>query len=158
MRRVTQRGLEAIIRHEGIVLTPYRDVANLLTIGVGHLLTRSELSSGKIVIGLEAVKWKDGITREQAMKLLMKDLEPAERVVEQDDGRSLTDGQFDALVSFVFNVGVGAYLGSTLRRKLMAGELDEVPTQMLRWDRAGGLRVLGLTRRREAEAAMWRAK
>jgi len=157
MRQVTQRGLEAIIRHEGLVLTPYRDVANLLTIGVGHLLTRSELSSGKIVIGLEAVKWKDGITREQAMSLLRKDLQIAERVVEQDNGRSMTDGQFDALVSFVFNVGVGAYIGSTLRRKLLAGDMDAVPEQMKRWDRAGGIRVAGLARRREAEAALWRA-
>jgi len=157
MRRVTQRGLEAIMRHEGVVLTPYRDVANLLTIGVGHLLTRSELSSGKITIGVEQVKWKDGITEEQAMALLRQDLRQAERAVWQDDGRSLTDGQFDALVSFVFNVGVGAYLGSTLRRKLLAGELDAVPEQMLRWDRAGGIRVAGLARRRQAEAALWRA-
>lgn len=145
------------MRHEGVVLTPYRDVANLLTIGVGHLLTRSELSSGKITIGVERVKWANGITREQAMDLLRQDLRKAEQAVEQDDGRRLSDGQFDALVSFVFNVGVGAYLGSTLRKKLLAGEWDEVPKQMLRWDRAGGLRVLGLTRRREAEAAMWRA-
>ena len=143
------------MRHEGVVLTPYRDVANLLTIGVGHLLTRSELSSGKLVIGLEQVKWKDGITEEQAMALLRKDLESAERVVWQDDGRSLTDGQFDALVSFVFNVGVGAYLGSTLRKKLLAGDLAAVPEQMKRWDRAGGIRVAGLARRREAEAALW---
>jgi len=157
MRQVTQRGLEAIMRHEGVVLTPYRDVANLLTIGVGHLLTRSELSSGKITIGVEQVKWKDGITEEQAMALLRQDLRQAERAVWQDDGRSLTDGQFDALVSFVFNVGVGAYLGSTLRRKLLAGELDAVPEQMLRWDRAGGIRVAGLARRRQAEAALWRA-
>lgn len=157
MRRVTQRGLEAIIRHEGIVLTPYRDVANLLTIGVGHLLTRSELSSGKIVIGLEAVKWKDGITREQAMALLQKDLRPAEQVVEQDGGRGFSDRQFDALVSFVFNVGVGAYLGSTLRKRLLEGRYDEVPQQMLRWDRAGGIRVAGLTNRRKSEAALWQA-
>lgn len=145
------------MRHEGVVLTPYRDSANLLTIGVGHLLTRSELSSGKIVIGVEAVKWKNGITREQAMALLQQDLRSAERVVEQDNGRSMTDGQFDALVSLVFNIGVGAYLGSTLRRKLLAGELDEVPVQMLRWDRAGGVRVAGLARRRESEASLWRS-
>lgn len=157
MRRVTQRGLEAIIRHEGIVLTPYRDVANYLTIGVGHLLTRSELSSGKIVIGLEPVKWKDGITHDQAMRLLQKDLRPAEQVVEQDGGRGFSDGQFDALVSFVFNVGVGAYLGSTLRKRLLEGRYEEVPQQMLRWDRAGGIRVAGLTRRRQSEAALWAA-
>ena len=157
MRQVTQRGLEAIIRHEGLVLTPYKDVAGFLTIGVGHLLTRSELSSGKIVIAGEPVKWGKGITKEQAMALLRQDLRKAEQVVEQDDGRSLTDGQFDSLVSFVFNVGVGAYQNSTLRRKLLNGDLYAVPEQMLRWDRAGGIRVAGLARRREAEAALWRA-
>lgn len=149
--------MDMLIRFEGLRLQPYRDVAGLLSLGVGHLLTRSELSSGKIIIGLEAVKWKDGITREQAMALLQKDLQAVERVVYQDDGRSLTDGQFDALCSFCFNVGVGAYLGSTLRKKLLAGDLAAVPVQMLRWDRAGGIRVAGLARRRESEAALWRS-
>lgn len=158
MREVTQRGLDAIVRHEGLVLTPYKDVAGFLTIGVGHLLTRSELSSGKIRLGLEAVKWDKGITREQAMQLLRQDLYRAEQAVFTDTGRiPLTDAQFDALVSLVFNIGVGAYEGSTLRRLMLQGHLDQVPIQMRRWNRAGGRVIPGLARRREQEASLWNA-
>ena len=158
MREVTPRGLDAIVRHEGLVLTPYRDSAGFLTIGVGHLLTRSELSSGKIRLGLEAVKWNEGITKEQAMHLLRIDLDRAEQAVFADTGRiPLTDAQFDALVSFVFNVGVGAYEGSTLRRMMLTGHLDQVPTQMLRWNRAGGRVIPGLASRRASEASLWNA-
>ena len=156
MREVTQRGLDFIIRHEGMRLTPYRDSAGLLTIGVGHLLTRSELSSGKIKLGHDSVRWADGITREQAMAILRNDLYLAEEAAERD-GRGLSDNKFDALVSFIFNVGVSAYEGSTLRRCIFTTALDDVPTQMLRWTRAAGVVVAGLVRRRQDEAALWNA-
>jgi lysozyme len=156
MRSVTQRGLDAIIRHEGVRKNAYRDVAGLLTIGVGHLLTRSELSSGKLRIGIDVVRWDKGITDSQCRVLLEQDLDVAEAAVSRDD-RGLTDAQFDALVSFVFNVGVTAYENSTLRRKLLAGDLDAVPAQMRRWNRAGGVVVPGLMRRRMEEASLWAA-
>jgi lysozyme len=154
MRSITPRGMDAIIHHEGLRKTAYRDVAGLLTIGVGHLLTRDELSSGKLRIGSEVVRWAKGISDSQARTLLAQDLDIAERAVSEDD-RGLTDGQFDALVSLVFNIGVGAYRDSTLRRKLLAGDLDAVPAQIKRWNRAGGIVVPGLIRRRDSEAAMW---
>jgi lysozyme len=156
MRSVTQRGLDAIIRHEGVRKNAYRDVAGLLTIGVGHLLTRSELSSGKLRIGIDVVRWDKGITDSQCRVLLEQDLDVAEAAVSRDD-HGLTDAQFDALVSFVFNVGVTAYEHSTLRRKLLAGDLDAVPAQMRRWNRAGGVVVPGLMRRRMEEASLWAA-
>jgi lysozyme len=156
MRSVTQRGIDAIIRHEGVRKNAYRDVAGLLTIGVGHLLTRSELSSGKLRIGIDVVRWDKGITDSQCRVLLEQDLDVAEAAVSRDD-HGLTDAQFDALVSFVFNVGVTAYEHSTLRRKLLAGDLDAVPAQMRRWNRAGGVVVPGLMRRRMEEASLWAA-
>jgi lysozyme len=156
MRSVTQRGIDAIIRHEGVRKNAYRDVAGLLTIGVGHLLTRSELSSGKLRIGIDVVRWDKGITDSQCRVLLEQDLDVAEAAVSRDD-HGLTDAQFDALVSFVFNVGGTAYEHSTLRRKLLAGDLDAVPAQMRRWNRAGGVVVPGLMRRRMEEASLWAA-
>jgi len=157
MREVTPRGLDFLIRQEGMVLQPYKDVAGYWTIGVGHLLTRSELASGKIMLGHNAVKWSGGLTEEQARHLLRIDLYQAESAIQTDAAR-LPDHQFDALVSLVFNIGAGAYRNSTLRRMLVAGQLDEVPKQMLRWDKAGGVRVPGLARRRMEEAALWTSR
>lgn len=153
MRTITQRGRDFIVRHEGVRLTAYRDSAGLLTIGVGHLLTRSELSSGKLRLGLDVVRWDDGITGDEAMRLLDLDLVMAEQAAGLC--RGITDAQFDALVSFIFNIGVAAFEGSTLRKKLFTGEPDAVPQQMLRWDRAGGVRQASLLKRRQDEAALW---
>ena len=154
MRNVTARGRDMIVRLEGLRLDAYRDVAGLLTIGVGHLLTRSELSSGKIHIAGQPVRWGDGITQQQALALLDQDLDETERAVERL-APGLTDAQFDALVSWTFNVGIGALANSTLLRKIRAGKLEDVPQQMMRWVRAGGVVVPGLIRRREQEAALW---
>lgn len=156
-------GVRLLTEREGVDLSMYRDSADLPTIGVGHLLTRSELSSGKIWIGHTPVRWRDGITHEQAEAILKADLHYAESAVDRDAwhmesrGIPLTQNQFDALVSFVFNVGAGAYNTSTLRKELLAGNYNAVPHQMKRWNRAGGRVVRGLERRRESEAAQWLA-
>lgn len=155
-RNVTSRGIKAIISHEGLETSPYRDTAGLLTIGVGHLLTRSELASGKVVIRGEKIHWDEGISTTQAMDLLDQDLDIAEDAVERL-APGLTDNQFDALVSFVFNVGVGAFEHSTLLKKIRAGELDAVPAQMMRWVRSGDAFPPGLPKRRAAEGALWSA-
>jgi lysozyme len=65
----------------------------------------------------------------------------------------LTPNQVAALVSFVYNVGVGALKSSTLRKRILAGRMDDVPAEFLKWDKAGGRKLKGLTRRREAEAS-----
>ena len=154
MRHVTTRGLDRIILHEGIRLSAYRDVAGFLTIGVGHLLTRSELSSGKVSVLGQAVRWGDGITEQQAQALLRQDLAKAERVVD-DQAPGLKEAQFDALVSLVFNIGIGAFLSSTLLKRIKTRDLADVPAQIKRWNRAGGVVVAGLKNRREAEASLW---
>ncbi len=155
-RSITKRGFDLLISCEGMRLEAYRDSAGLLTIGVGHLLTRSELSSGKLLVRGEPLRWADGITRKQALDLLDVDLDVAEEAVERL-APNLPDHRFDALVSFVFNVGVGAFERSTLLARLRGGDLEAVPAQLRRWNRAAGVVVAGLVARREREAALWGA-
>ena len=99
------------------------------------------------------------ITREEAEKRLRDDLQDAESEVKRSVHVPLTQGQYDALVSFVFNLGSGNFRSSTLLKKLNQGLYGEVPEQLCRWNKArvsGKLQVVnGLTRRRSAEAAIF---
>src|SRR6266576_6640453 len=94
-------GLAAIERREGTRLTAYRDTAGLWTIGCGHLLTKSDLSSGKLL----GEDWRDGISQAVCDQQLRADLELAVNAVNNFVHVALLQHQFDALVSFVFNVG-----------------------------------------------------
>lgn len=96
-----------------------------------------------------------GISYEAATALLIKDVQSAERAVLRLIRVPLTDGQFDALVSFTFNLGSGALQRSTLRRKVNREEHTQVPTQLMRWVWAGGRKLRGLVRRREAEIQLY---
>lgn len=154
MREVTERGREMIERFEGLALKAYPDVAGYLTIGFGHMLTRDELSSGKINWGLHVIRWREGIPREVAEYLLRCDLVYPQTVV-ATDRRDFTDGQFDALCSLVFNIGAGAYQRSTLRKMLLAREDAAAAAQFDRWVFAGGRKVPGLITRREKERAVF---
>jgi lysozyme len=152
--KLSDQGLEFIKRMEGCSTTMYYDVAGLPTIGVGHLLTRSEMSSGKILIVGTPVKWGKGLTPAQCNELLRQDLNWAVNAL----GAvlvPLTQHQFDALVSFIFNVGAGAFRGSTLLKRLNAGDYDAVPVQLMRWTKAGGKEIAGLRNRRVFEVKMW---
>lgn len=151
----SDKGIALIKRLEGCSTVAYRDVAGLLTIGVGHLLTRSELMSGKILIDGKLVKWGDGLTGDQCDDLLRQDLGWAEQAVRGLVNRPLTQHQFDALVSFAFNVGTEAFRNSTLLRLLNQGQYDAVPAQLARWTKAAGREVLGLKNRRVWEIKMW---
>ncbi len=106
---MSPHGRELLEEWEGVRLKAYKDSAGLLTIGVGHLLTKSELSSGKININGESVKYVNGLTAEQADELLEQDVKPAETTVNNNVKVELNQHQFDALVSFTFNVGGGAF-------------------------------------------------
>jgi lysozyme len=152
---MSPHGRELLEEWEGVRLKAYKDSAGLLTIGVGHLLTKSELSSGKININGESVKYVNGLTAEQADELLEQDVKPAETTVNNNVKVELNQHQFDALVSFTFNVGGGAFKGSTLLKKLNNGQYDQVPAQLMRWDKAGGKVVPGLKKRRESEVKLW---
>jgi len=153
--QMSPHGLELLEQWEGFKTTVYKDSAGLPTIGVGHLLTKSELSSGKITINGVPVKYGDGLTEQQVTDLLAQDVQPAAAAVNNNVKVPLNQNQFDALVSFTFNVGVGAFTSSTLLKVLNQGQYDEVPTQLLRWTRAGGQVVQGLVNRRNNEIKLW---
>ena len=146
MRHITEDGLALIKRFEGFSPTVYRDAAGLLTIGYGHLLRPGE-----------AEMFRHGISHEAAIALLIKDVQTAERAVLRLISVPLTNGQFDALVSFTFNLGAGALQRSTLRRKVNREEHADVPAELMKWVWAGGRKLKGLVKRRKAEAEFYQS-
>ena len=130
---------DLIKEFEGCKLEAYPDPATHgepITIGVGH--------TGGVKLG-------DVITQEQADEYLVNDVAHAANAVNQMVAVSITQGEFDALCSFAFNLGVGNLRNSTLLRKLNSGNKDSAANQFLVWNMAGGRLMAGLTRRREAE-------
>jgi len=144
MRHITQDGLDLIKRFEGFSPTVYICPAGYPTIGYGHLVREHELD-----------RYEQDITEQEAEDLLRRDVQVAERAVLRLIDVPLTDGQYDALVSFTFNLGAGALQRSTLRRKVNREEHADVPAQLMRWVWAGGRRLQGLIRRREAEVLIY---
>ncbi len=153
--KMSDRGRELLTQWEGKSAKVYKDSAGLPTIGVGHLLTKDELASGKILILGVSTKYSEGLTTSQIDQLLVQDLAGAEGAVNSGVEAALTQNQFDALVSFVFNVGRTAFYNSTLRKVLNAGKYREVPNQLRRWNRAGGVVIAGLSNRRENEIKLF---
>lgn len=151
--RTSDDGLGALKRREGVVRTMYRDSAGLPSIGVGHLLTKDELSSGKL--SALGVDWHQGLTDAQVDVLLRHDLALAEATVTEAVRVPLAPQQFDTLVSFAFNVGGSAFRGSTLLRLLNGGDYDAVPGQLRRWVHAAGRADPVLAHRREDEVRQW---
>ncbi len=152
---VGQRGKNLFKEWEGLVTHEYLDSGGAPTIGIGHLLTRSERTSGKIIMGGQALDYRNGLTEQQCWDLLDVDLAGSEAVVNEMVKVSLNQNQFDALVSFVFNVGDGAFRSSTLLRLLNQGQYDQVASQLQRWVMDNGHVVQGLVNRRNKEIALW---
>lgn len=153
--QMSQHGLQLLEQWEGFKLQVYKDSAGLPTIGVGHLITKSEQASGTININGVPVKYAGGLTQQQVTDLLAQDVVPAQNAVNNGVKVALNQNQFDALVSFTFNVGVGAFTSSTLLKVLNQGQYDQVPTQLLRWTKAGGKVVQGLVNRRNNEIKLF---
>ena len=145
MRHITQAGLDLICHFEGFSPLIYLCPAGYPTIGYGHLITEANKE-----------QFLDGIDELEALDLLKTDVQKAERAVLRLIHVPLTDGQFDALVSFAFNLGGGALQRSTLRRKVNRQEHSAVPTEFMKWVWAGGRKQKGLVRRRKAEARIYR--
>jgi len=133
----------------------YPDIEGNKTIGVGHLLTRSEQTSGKITIRGVSCKWASGLTDLQVMLLLAQDVASREAVINSAVKVPLTQNQFDALLLFVFNIGRTAFANSTLLRLLNLGQYNAVPAQLRRWVYSLGQESRGLRMRRETEVALW---
>ena len=153
--QMSENGLALLQQWEGFKLQVYKDSAGFPTIGVGHLITKAEQASGTILINGAAVQYAGGLTDQQALDLLAQDVQPAEQAVNAGVTVALNQNQFDALVSFTFNVGVGAFQSSTLLKLLNQQQYDDVPAQLLRWTRAGGQVVQGLVNRRDNEIKLW---
>lgn len=153
--QMSKKGLDLLAQWEGIELKMYKDVAGLPTIGIGHLLTQDELSSGKIFIQDKVARYADGLTKQQVIQLLSQDVENVEQFVTDQVQVDLKPHQFDTLVSFAFNVGNGAFKNSTLLKVLNKGLHDEVPNQLARWVYSGGRKIQGLINRRNNEINLW---
>jgi lysozyme len=154
--QLSEDGVQLLRELEGVEPEPYRDAAGLLTIGAGHLMTRDEISSGKITCGDRVIRWKDGPLSDTEIALLLRDdVSWAEAAVEAAVTVPLTQAQYDALVLVCFNIGGSAFRNSTLCRLLNQGQYDDIPEQIRRWNRAGGRVLQGLVNRREREIALW---
>ena len=140
---------------EGRSRLVYLDSGGAPTIGIGHLLTKSERSSGKIIINGFPVRYRIGLSDSQIYALLKADTAESAYTVMTSVERPLTQNQFDALVSFTFNVGVPAFKTSTLLKRINSGDLGDVPTQLRRWIYDDGVVVQGLVNRREKEIKLW---
>jgi lysozyme len=149
--QMSQEGIDALLKKfEGCKLKAYRCPAGICTIGYGHTSAAG------------APEVKDGmtITQKEADDILRRDLVKFETAVFGMVHQPLTQHQFDVLVDFAYNAGVGALQKSTLLKKVNAAQFDDVPAELMKWTKGKipgkGMQVLpGLVKRRQAEGAWW---
>ena len=141
--KLSDNGLRLIKQSEGFVDHEYTDCAGVKTCGYGHAIKPGETFPATI-------------TEDQATEILLKDVGGAEDAVTRMVKVPVTQGKYDALVDFVFNLGAGRLEHSTLLKMLNEGKYDQAGLQLLDWTLAGGVRQGGLVRRREAELVLWR--
>ena len=136
--QIDEEGIESTETFEGLRLTSYQDGGGVWTVGYGH-------TGPDVKLGMT-------ISQGQAESYLRTDLVTAVNAVEKEVKVPLTQGEFDALVDFTFNLGAGALQKSTLLRLLNEGKYELAAAQFARWDHIGAQAVAGLLRRRVAEA------
>ena len=146
---ISNKGLDLIKHEEAFMSHPYLDVALVPTIGYGT----THYNGGR------AVTMSDhSISRDTATLLLRDQIDKHYgKMVNHYVRVPVTQNQFDALVSFAYNVGTGALKHSTLLRKLNHGDYDAIPDELLKWTHAGGKVVKGLIARRKKEASLFLA-
>ena len=155
--KVSDKALGVIKHHEGLKQRPYRCPALLWTIGVGHVLYPEQ---AKLPIDVRmgfALKPEDDrlFSMEEINGILANDLQRFERGVESMVRIDLTQGEFDGLVSFSFNCGLGTLQRSTLRAKILRGDKEGAADEFLKYCMAGGKPLKGLQNRRKDERAMF---
>jgi len=138
--KLSDTGQDLIKHFEGLELKAYKCPAGVWTIGYGHIKGVSE---------------GDEITALTANRMLIEEMVEYENYINNAVKVDLTQNQFDAMVSWVYNLGSGNLNASTLLKVLNSGDYAGVPAQMLRWNKAGGKVLEGLTRRRQAEADLF---
>ena len=160
IRQMSSAGIKSLIKSEGSVATIYKDSAGLNTVGVGHLLTHSENTSGKIQLENGDILYLDNpLTSDEMERLLQSDLVRFCKAVDEYVKVEINQGQFDALVHIAFNIGTGALKKSTLLRRVNASDFDNVPDAIRMWNiiTVNGQKKIskGLVNRREKECEMW---
>lgn len=140
---ISPKGLALTKEFEGCRLEAYKDVIGKPTIGYGHT---------------KGVKMGDKITQEQADHYLLEDMGEAIRTVNEYVKVPITQGMFDAMCDFVFNLGYWNFVNSTLLRALNERYFDQAAYEFLKWNHAGGKEVEGLTRRCQARKALFESK
>ncbi|EGV0696149.1 lysozyme [Escherichia coli] len=143
--QTSDKGIALIKQFEGCKLTAYQDSVGVWTTGYGWT---KPVDGKPIRAGMT-------INQETAERLLKTGLVSYESDVSRLVKVGLTQGQFDALVSFTYNLGARSLSTSTLLRKLNSGDYAGAADEFLRWNKAGGKVLNGLTRRREAERALF---
>lgn len=141
--QISKEGLALIKKFEGCELEAYKCAADVWTIGYGST---------------KGVKEGDSITQEEADDLLLHEMKEYEGYIHDFVSVDLNQNQFDALVSWVFNLGPTNLKASTLLKVLNAKDYEGVPAQIKRWNKAGGKVLQGLIRRREAESLLFEGK
>ena len=137
----SSEGISLIQKFEGCELEAYQCSAGVWTIGYGH--------TKDVVEGMT-------ITKEQAEQMLVDELHEYENYINEYVTVALSQNQFDALVSWVYNLGPANLKASTMLKVLNSGKYEDVPAQIKRWNKAGGKVLEGLIRRREAEACLFK--
>ncbi len=141
MRKINDAGLALIKQHEGCKLKAYKDSVGVWTVGYGH--TGSDVYAGL------------AISQDRAEELLQQDLSKFEAGVEDLVFLDINDNQFSALVCFAYNVGLNNLRHSTLLNLLNDGKFEAAAGQFIRWNKAGGKVLDGLTSRRVDEASLF---
>ena len=145
--KASQKGLDLIKRFEGLKLKPYNCPASIATIGYGNTYYPS---------GAKVKLTDPAITKEKAEELLKFLLTSYEKGVDSFCRDDINQNQFDALTSFAYNVGVGNLQKSTLIKKVNKNPSDPtIRAEFMKWNKGGGKVLLGLTRRRQAEADLY---
>jgi lysozyme len=155
--KVSDKAIAMIQHHEGVRQKPYQCPARLWTIGVGHVMYPEQ---GKLKIedrNSFQTRFEDmrTYTMEEVNAILRTDLDRFERGVERFCPVALTQGMFDALVSFSFNVGLGTLQRSTLRQKLLRSDKEGAAEELMKYCMAGGKVLKGLLIRRNDEKALF---
>ena len=142
---MTEEGLALIRRLEGFRSEAYRDAVGVWTIGYGHT---SMAGPPAVTAGLR-------ITAEEGAAILARDVEAVAQGVRRAVTAELTGNQFSALVSFAYNVGLGAFRASSVLKTVNAGAFADVPARLALWVKAGGKTLPGLVRRRALEGELF---
>ena len=148
--KVSERAIKLIKHHEGVRNRPYRCPANLFTVGVGHLI-----GDGKSL----PESWNRIFSQEEIDGLLKSDLRRFELGVHKMlPNVPLRQHEFDAIISFCFNLGLGCFQRSTLRQALLRGDKKAAMESLVKYCRAGGKILRGLQIRRLDEKALFEGK